>query len=250
MANRPAADADGDGDPRLELVRAAAAADRAPTRPSSTQPPSRSAIWTSWSSTNAQSSSQALEPEPQALAAAELGLRARAGRRASTARRRASRACCASSKLWRTNTSSVAPGDALRSHPTATNLPAPRPTRADQPGSSSRLRSSAGAEWVSAPTEISSTPVAAISATLLERDPARGLQRRGAAGRVARGDRRAQLGRRSCCRAAAGRRPRRAPRATSARVAALDLDLELRMRRARRARPPRRGRRRARCGSP
>src|SRR4029079_1604118 len=41
-------------------------------------------------------------------------------------------------------------------------LPLPR----GQPGLRSMLRSSAGAEWLSAPTEIESIPVAAISATL------------------------------------------------------------------------------------
>ena len=40
------------------------------------------------------------------------------------------------------------------------------------------LRSRLGAEWVSAPTEMKSTPVAATSATFSSVTPARGLERR------------------------------------------------------------------------
>ena len=74
-----------------------------------------------------------------------------------------------------------------------------------------------GAEWVRAPTEMKSTPVAEIAATVSRSTPpeASRVTRRIGAGRVAGGDRRCAGRRGPCCRAAGGmrrRRERRRPR--------------------------------------
>ena len=94
----------------------------------------------------------------------------------------------------------------------------------------SMLTSRAGAEWVSAPTEMKSTPVAAISADGLERDAARGLERRALRPSAAASSRAATAARRSPG-SMLSSRIRRAPAAsasrTSSEVAALDLGDEV-----------------------
>ena len=78
------------------------------------------------------------------------------------------------------------------------------------------LRSSAGAEWVSAPTEMKSTPVAAISATFSRVTPpeasSSGVRRRPACPAPTASSR-ARSG--PCCRAGGGWRRRRSPASTS-----------------------------------
>ncbi len=79
-----------------------------------------------------------------------------------------------------------------------------------------RDRSRAGAEWVSAPIEIHSTPVSARALSVCSVDAAARLELRAARDL---GDRGAQLRRRPCCRAAAAARRPRAPRRSPARRA-------------------------------
>ena len=75
--------------------------------------------------------------------------------------------------------------------------------------SSSMLRSSAGAEWVSAPTEMKSTPVAPIAATFSRvTPPEASSSTRPPEGSNRAGRSRARGPRGSCCRAAGAPRPR------------------------------------------
>ena len=101
-------------------------------------------------------------------------------------------------------------------------------TRLTLSGSISMLRSSAGAEWVSAPTEMKSTPVAATSRDVLEGDPARGLELGARPPSCAPPRPRSRSSPGPCCRAAAGRRRRPSPSPTSSSVPALDLDRQVR----------------------
>ena len=101
-------------------------------------------------------------------------------------------------------------------------------------GSRIRERSSAGALWVSAPTEMNCTPVLATSRSVSSVTPPLASS---SARPATRRHRRAQLRRRSCCRAGSAARRPPAPRRPRSSVAALDLERQLR---GARPRPPHR----------